>query len=168
LYVGISSYNPEQTRKAFEILKSRGVKCLVHQPSYSMFNRWVETELLDTLDELGMGAVVFSPLAQGLLTNKYLQGIPEDSRAAKPTGFLKVEDVTKEKIEKVKKLEQIAHSRGQSISQLALSWVLRRQTVTSAIIGASRVSQIEENIKSINKLNFTEEELEMIDNILSN
>ncbi|MEZ0536493.1 L-glyceraldehyde 3-phosphate reductase [Caldicellulosiruptoraceae bacterium PP1] len=166
LYVGISNYNPEQTKRAYETLKSMGVRCLIHQPSYSMFNRWVEDGLLDTLDELGMGAIVFSPLAQGLLTTKYLNGIPEDSRAAKPTGYLKVNDVTPEKIEKVKKLSQIAQNRGQSISQLALSWVLRRETVTSAIIGASRVSQIEENLKAIENITFTNEELIEIENIL--
>ncbi|NLG83591.1 MAG: L-glyceraldehyde 3-phosphate reductase [Firmicutes bacterium] len=166
LYVGISSYPPEQTRMAYEILKSMGITCLVHQPSYSLFDRWIEDGLLDLLDELGMGCVVFSPLAQGILTDKYLHGIPADSRAAKPTGFLRVEQITGEKIEKVKRLASIARQRGQTMAQFALSWVLRKDTITSAIIGASKPAQIEENVKSIKNLTFSPEELEEIERIL--
>lgn len=166
LYVGISSYTPEQTRTAYEILKSMGITCLIHQPSYSLFDRWIEDGLLDLLDELGMGCIVFSPLAQGILTDRYLDGIPADSRAAKPTGFLKPEQITDEKMDKVKKLAQIARRRGQTIAQLALAWVLRRDTVTSAIIGASKVVQIEENIKAIKNLTFTPEELGEIEGVL--
>ena len=166
LYAGISNYDPEQSQKAFDILKSLGTPCLVHQPSYSMFNRWVEDGLLDVLEKNGVGSVVFSPLFQGLLTDKYLNGIPEDSRAAKSHGFLQSSQITADKIEKVKALNEIAKERGQKMSQLALSWVLRDDRVTSVIIGASKVSQIEDAVGILDKLDFTSEELNRIENIL--
>ncbi|OFY51641.1 MAG: L-glyceraldehyde 3-phosphate reductase [Bacteroidetes bacterium GWF2_41_31] len=167
LYAGISSYNPEQTQEAVNILKSLGTPCLVHQPSYSLFNRWVEDGLLDVLEANGVGAVVFSPLFQGLLTDKYLNGIPDDSRAAKSYVYFPSSAVTSERVEKVKKLQEIALNRGQKISQMALSWVLRDQRITSVIIGASKVNHIEDAIGVLGNLSFTNEELMAIDNILS-
>lgn len=166
LYVGISNYKAEDAKRAIEMLKGMGVHCLIHQPRYSMFDRWVEDGLLDVLDEEGVGAIAFSPLAQGLLTNKYFNGIPSDSRAGGPSVFLRPELVTDEKIEKAKKLNEIAQNRGQSLAQLALSWVLRRKEITSVIIGASRLSQIEDNIGALDNLEFTDEELAAIDSIL--
>ena len=166
LYVGISNYNPEQSQQAIHILESLGTPCLVHQPSYSMFNRWVEDGLLDVLDENGVGSVAFSPLYQGLLTDKYLNDIPADSRASKPHGFLKPSQITAEKIEKVKKLSKIADERGQKMSQLALSWVLRDKRITSVIIGASKVSQIEDVVAIQSNLEFSSKELIAIDQIL--
>ncbi|MGB5320865.1 L-glyceraldehyde 3-phosphate reductase [Lutimonas sp.] len=166
LYVGISNYDPEQSQQAFDILRSLGTPCVVHQPSYSMFNRWVEDGLLNVLEKNGVGSVVFSPLFQGLLTDKYLKGIPEDSRAAKSHGFLQTSQITSEKIEKVKALNEIAKERGQKMSQLALSWVLRDPRVTSVIIGASKVSQIEDAVGILDKLDFTSDELKRIEKIL--
>jgi len=166
LYAGISSYNPEQTQVAVDILKSLGTPCLVHQPAYSMFNRWVEDGLLDLLETNGVGSVVFSPLFQGLLTEKYLHGIPEDSRAAKSYVYFPSSEITPERVEKVKKLNEIARSRGQKISQMALSWVLRDQRVTSVIIGASKVAHIEEAVGSLDSMVFSREELVAIDRIL--
>jgi L-glyceraldehyde 3-phosphate reductase len=166
LYAGISSYNPEQSQKAIDILKELGTPCLVHQPSYSMFNRWVEDGLLDVLGINGVGSVVFSPLFQGLLTNKYLNGIPEGSRASKADSYLQSSDITPEKINKVKKLNKVAETRGQTMAQMALSWVLRDKRVTSVIIGASKVSQIEDAVGILGKLEFTPEELTLIDEIL--
>lgn len=167
LYVGISSYNAEQTARAAEILKQLGTPLLIHQPSYSMLNRWIEDGLQDVLDETGTGTIAFCPLAQGLLTSRYISGIPEDSRAAKVTGFLKSKDVTDEKIAKISALNDIAAGRGQTLAQMALAWVLRRGKVTSALIGASRVSQIEENVAALNRLSFSDEELAKIDSILA-
>ena len=167
LYVGISNYNPQMTEQAATILKQLGIRCLIHQPSYSMFNRWVEDGLLDVLEQQGMGCIAFCPLAQGLLTNRYLHGIPADSRAGRPTGYLRPEGVTKEKLKKVNALQKIAKNRGQSISQMALAWTLRDSRVTSALIGASKVVQIEENVAALKKLNFTKEELAVIDKILA-
>ena len=166
LYAGISSYDPEQSQKAIAILKELGTPCLVHQPSYSMFNRWVEDGLLDVLAQNGVGSVVFSPLFQGLLTNKYLNGIPEGSRASKADSYLQSSDITPEKIAKVKRLNEIAESRGQKMAQLALSWVLRDKRVTSVIIGASKISQIEDAVGILDKMEFTPEELKMIEEIL--
>ncbi len=166
LYAGISSYNPEQTRQAAQILRDLGTPCLIHQPSYSMFNRWIEDGLLDVLEEEGIGCIVFSPLAQGLLTQKYLGGIPEDSRAGKPHGFLRPRHITDEKLDKVRQLNEIAQARGQTMAQLALAWVLRHKTVTSALVGASRVSQVEDNVATLNNLAFTDEELQKIEDIL--
>lgn len=167
LYVGISSYNYEQTKKASKILKELGTPCLIHQPSYSMFNRWIEGDLQNLFTEEGIGSIAFCPLAQGLLTNKYLSGIPVDSRAASTTGFLKADHVTQDKVNKVIKLNEIASARGQSMAQMALAWVLREGRVTSALIGASRPSQIDENVKALDNLEFTAEELQNIENILS-
>lgn len=168
LYVGISNYNSDQTQKAIDILKSLGTPCLVHQPAYSMFNRWVEDGLLDVLEKNGVGSVAFSPLFQGLLTNKYLNNIPENSRAAKEHGFLQVEAITPDKIEKVQQLNELAKARGQSMAQLALSWVLRDKRITSVIIGASKVSQIEDAIGIQSNLDFSSAELEAIEGILNN
>jgi len=166
LYAGISSYSPEQTRQASEILQSLGTPCLIHQPSYNMFNRWVENGLLDVLAEKGIGCIAFSPLAQGLLTDRYLNEIPGDSRAAKPHGFLRPEHVTEEKLEKVRKLNEIALARGQTMAQMALAWVLRHPVMTSALIGASRVKQVEDAVGALNCLNFSAEELDQIERIL--
>lgn len=166
LYAGISNYDAEQSQKAFDILKSLGTPCVVHQPSYSMFNRWVEDGLLDVLENNGVGAAVFSPLFQGLLTNKYLKGIPEGSRAAKSHGFLQSSQITSEKIDKVIALNKIAEDRGQKMSQLALSWVLRDPRVTSVIIGASKVSQIEEAVEIVDHPELSQDELGQIEAIL--
>ncbi len=168
LYVGISNYGPEASQKAFDILKSLGTPCLVHQPSYSMFNRWVEDGLLDVLEDNGVGSVVFSPLFQGLLTDKYLNGIPEGSRAAKAHGFLQSDQITDEKIQQVKALNVIAEKRGQKMAQLALCWVLRDPRVTSVIIGASKVSQIEDAVGILDNLDLSQEEIQMIESILTN
>ncbi len=166
LYVGISNYSAEQTAEAIKILKQLGTPLLIHQPKYSMFNRWIEDGLQNVLQENGVGSIAFSPLAQGLLTNKYLTGIPADSRAASPTGFLSVDHVTADVVERVQRLNDIATERGQSLSQMALAWVLRGGKVTSVLIGASRVSQIEENVAVLNNLDFSEEELARIEDIL--
>jgi L-glyceraldehyde 3-phosphate reductase len=167
LYAGISSYNPEQTRRAAEILKELGTPCLIHQPSYNMFNRWVEDGLLDVLEEKGIGCIVFSPLAQGLLTNRYLKDIPTDSRAGKPNTFLKAEQVTEERINRVRKLNEIAQARGQSMAEMAIAWVLRHPIVTSALIGASRVQQIDDIVGALKNLTFSDEELAKIEQILA-
>jgi L-glyceraldehyde 3-phosphate reductase len=162
LYVGISSYSPERTREAAKILKSEGVPLLIHQPSYSMLNRWLEKELLGTLEELGVGCIAFSPLAQGLLTNKYLNGVPENSRAntdgSLPKGFL-----NKENLDRVRQLNEIAKGRGQSLAQMAIAWVLRDQRVTSALIGARNVEQLDNSLDALHKLEFTDAELKEID-----
>jgi L-glyceraldehyde 3-phosphate reductase len=167
LYVGISNYSAELTKRASSILKSLGIHCLIHQPKYSMFERWIEDGLLNVLEEEGIGCIVFSPLAQGMLTDKYLNGIPPESRAAKQTGFLKPEQITSEKIEKVKKLNEIAKMRNQNIAQMALAWVLRYKQITSALIGASKVEQIDDAVKAIENLNFSQDELKQIDQILA-
>lgn len=163
LYVGISSYSAEQTAKASAILKELGTPCLIHQPSYSIFNRWVEDGLLDVLGESGIGCIAFTPLAQGLLTNKYLGGIPEGSRVAKPHTYIDSKQITEEMIQKVRKLNDIAAARGQSLAQMALAWVLRDPRMTSALIGASKVEQISENVAALNNLDFSAEELAAID-----
>ncbi len=165
LYVGISQYDAEQSQRAFDILKSLGTPCLVHQPSYSLFDRWVEGGLLDTLEKNGVGSVVFSPLFQGLLTDKYLDGIPEDSRAAKSIYFGS-QDITEARLAKVRDLNKLAQERGQKLAQMALSWVLRDSRVTSVIIGASKVSQIEDAVAIQSKLAFSSAELERIEKIL--
>jgi L-glyceraldehyde 3-phosphate reductase len=168
LYVGISKYKPAEAKKAFKILRDLGTPCLIHQPSYSMFNRSIEEEgLLDLLEDEGVGSIVFSPLAQGLLTDRYLKEIPADSRAAKPSIFLKESDITPEKLSKIRQLNELAKERGQSLAQMALAWVLRKGRVTSALIGASKVSQIEDNAAALNNLEFSEEELNKIDQILN-
>jgi L-glyceraldehyde 3-phosphate reductase len=166
LYVGISNYRAEQAREAIKILKQLGTPCLIHQPSYSMFNRWIEDELLDVLEEEGVGSIAFSPLAQGLLTDKYLKGIPQDSRAAKAHGFLKEKDITEEKLDKIRKLNELAAERGQTLAQMAIAWILRYGRVTSVLVGASKVSQVEDNVAALNKLDFSQEELDRIESIL--
>lgn len=167
LYVGLSNYGPEEAKKAIKILRNLGTPLLIHQPNYSMFNRLPEDSLLDVLAENGVGSIAFCPLAQGLLTGKYLQGIPANSRAANTSSpFLTSDSITEEKIEEVKKLNEIARNRGQSMAQLALAWVLRRGRVTSALIGASKSSQIIENVETLTRLDFTDEELKEIDLIL--
>lgn len=167
LYVGISNYNSEQTRQAAKILNDLGTPCLIHQARYNMFDRRIEDNLLKTLNELGIGCTVFSPLDQGILSDKYIDRIPEDSRAAKDYSFLEPEQVTKEKVTKVKKLKDIAQKRGQSISQMAIAWILRHKTVTSVLIGASKESQIEENVATLENISFSEQELKSIEDILN-
>jgi L-glyceraldehyde 3-phosphate reductase len=162
LYVGISSYSPELTRQAQAILKAEGVPLLIHQPSYSMLNRWIEDELLDTLDDLGVGCIAFSPLAQGMLSNKYLGGVPGDSRAARG-GSLGGHLLSDDNLARIQALNEIAEARGQSLAQMALAWVLRDPRVTSALIGARTVAQLEDSLAALNTLGFTAEELEAID-----
>lgn len=166
LYAGISTYSAQQTRAAAAILAELGTPCLIHQPAYNMFNRWVEPELLGVLDELGVGCIAFSPLAQGLLTNKYLGGIPDDSRAAKPHGFLKSRDVSANRMRMVTALNAIAQARGQTLAQMAIAWVLRHPGMTSALVGASKVSQVEDNIGALANLSFADDELAAIEAIL--
>jgi L-glyceraldehyde 3-phosphate reductase len=167
LYAGISSYSPEQTRQAAAILRSLGTPCLIHQPSYSMFNRWVEDGLLEVLAAEGIGCIAFSPLAQGQLTSRYLQGIPADSRAAKAHGALKSAQLTEDKLATIRRLDEIARGRGQTLAQMATVWVLRHPGMTSALIGASRVSQLEENIAALQRLEFTPDELASIEAVLA-
>ncbi|MBT9332423.1 L-glyceraldehyde 3-phosphate reductase [Paracidobacterium acidisoli] len=162
LYAGISSYSPERTREAARILKSEGVPLLIHQPSYSMLNRWIETGLLETLDELGVGCIAFSPLAQGLLTNKYLKGVPESSRAGVEGSFPR-EFLNEENLGRVRALHEIARGRGQTLAQMAIAWVLRDRRVTSALIGARNVEQLDNSLDAVQKLAFTEAELKEID-----
>ncbi len=166
LYVGLSNYRPEETREASKILKRLGTPCLIHQPNYSMFSRWIEDGLLDVLDEEGIGSIVFSPLQGGLLTDRYLNGIPADSRAAGPSVFLRPDQIDEGKLNKVRQLNELARERGQKLSQMALAWVLRSDRVTSALIGASKVSQIEDAVDSLRLLAFTNEELARIEEIL--
>lgn len=167
LYAGISMYSAEDTRRAAALLKELGTPLLIHQPSYNMFDRWVEDGLLDTLDELGAGCIVFSPLAQGLLTGRYLERIPADSRAARPDAALTRSDVTEEVVAKVRRLNEIARRRGQSMAQMAIAWVLRRPTVTSALFGASRPDQVLEITGALHGAGFSAEELAEIDAVLA-
>ena len=166
LYVGISSYNPDQTRRAAQILRQMGTPCLIHQPSYNMFDRWVEDGLLDVLLDEGIGCIVFSPLAQGQLTDRYLKGIPSGARASKTERVWLTPDDVKANLPKVKKLNELAQERGQSLAQMAIAWTLRKPAVTSALIGASSVRQLEDNLASLNNLKFREEELDRIESIL--
>ena len=166
LYIGLSNYTADQTRQAIQILRELGTPLLIHQPRYSMLDRWVENGLQDVLEEHGVGSIAFTPLAQGLLTNKYLNGIPEDSRAAKPATALSENRITPEVMRKIRALNQIAGARGQSLAQFALAWVLRKEKITSALIGASRVSQIEDNVAALSNIDFSREELERIETIL--
>lgn len=166
LYVGLSNYRVPEFEQACSILKSMGVKCLIHQPKYNMFERWIEGGLLNSLEREGVGCIPFSPLAQGLLTNKYLGGIPEGSRAAKPHGFLKAEQISESVVAKIAQLNKIAEQRQQSLAQMALAWILRHKQITSALIGASSVAQLENSVAALNNLNFTSAELEQIDAIL--
>ena len=167
LYAGISSYDHEQSQQAIDILRSLGTPCLVHQPAYNMFNRWIEKDLLDTLEKNGVGCVVFSPLYQGLLTDKYLDSIPEGSRASKPHGFLKESDITPEKTGKIRMLNDIARERGQKLAQMALAWVLRDNRITSVIIGASKAGHIDDAAAVLKNLEFSSDELARIDQILT-
>ncbi len=167
LYAGISSYPAGLARRAAQMLQELGTPCLIHQPNYHLFDRWIEGELLPVLEEEGIGCIVFSPLAQGLLTNKYLDGIPSGSRADKPHGFLRPEDVTDRRVDQVRRLNQVAQERGQSMAQLAVAWVLRDSRVTSALIGASRPGQIEEIAQVQRRLEFSAEELNRIEGILA-
>lgn len=162
LYVGISSYSAELTRQGFEILKSEGVPLLIHQPSYSLVNRWIEESLLDTLDDLGVGCIAFSPLAQGLLTNKYLNGVPDDTRAARSGSFSR-EFLTEKNLQHVRALNDLARERGQTLAQMAISWVLRDPRVTSALIGARNVEQLEDSLAAARNLSFSADELARID-----
>jgi L-glyceraldehyde 3-phosphate reductase len=162
LYVGISSYSPERTREAAQILKSEGVPLLIHQPSYSMLNRWVERELLGTLDELGVGCIAFSPLAQGLLTNKYLNGVPENSRVRGGLWFPE-QFLSEDNLKRVRALNEIAKGRGQSLAQMAIAWVLRDTRISSALIGARNVEQLDNSLDALKQLQFTESELSEID-----
>ena len=166
LYAGISNYTAEQTRSAAQLLRGLGTPCLIHQPVYNMFNRWIEADLLAVLQDEGIGCIVFSPLAQGMLTDKYLSGIPADSRAAKPHGFLKPDQLTEAKLAKVRALNELAKVRGQSLAQMAIAWVLRHAGVTSALIGANRVNQIEDCVGALSNLKFTADELKGIDAVL--
>jgi L-glyceraldehyde 3-phosphate reductase len=162
LYVGISSYSAERTRDAFRVLQSEGVPLLIHQPSYSMLNRWVERDLLATLDALGVGCIAFSPLAQGLLTNKYLNGVPEDSRA-KTQGSFQKEFLSDENLNRVRVLDRLAQKRGQTLAQMAIAWVLRDRRVTSALIGARNVQQLDDSLDAMQRPQFSDEELKEID-----
>ena len=166
LYVGISNYQKEEAARAIAILKELGTPCLIHQPKYSMFERWVEDGLLDVLDENGVGCISFSPLAQGLLTNKYLGGIPDDSRAHKSSGFLQEGQVTAEAVAKAQKLNEIAGERGQTLAQMALSWILKDKRVTSVLIGVSKLKQLEDCLGATSNVSFSEEELGRIEGIL--
>ena len=161
-YVGVSSYSPQRTKKAVEILAALGTPLLIHQPSYSMLNRWVEEALLDTLDETGVGCIAFSPLAQGMLTSKYLDGIPDDSRAAQGKS-LSPDLLTEQNLAHIRALNEIAQGRQQTLAQLAIAWVLRRGTVTSALVGASSVKQLEDSVAAVTNITFTDEELAAID-----
>jgi len=162
LHAGISSYTAEQTREAAAILRSLGTRLLIHQPSYSLLNRWIEPDLLDVLGEEGVGCIAFSPLAQGLLTDRYLDGIPEGSRAARGK-FLSRDDVTPELLDRIRALNAIAARRGQSLAQLALAWTLRDPRMTSVIVGVSRIEQLEDNLGALARLDFDESELAEID-----
>ncbi len=166
LYAGISNYSPGQTEKAAGILKALGTPCLIHQPKYSMFERQIENKLLDILEKEGIGSIAFSPLAQGLLTDKYLGGVPENSRAAKPHGFLRREEITAEKIDKITQLNELAKKRKQTLAQMAIAWILRDRRITSVLVGVSSVGQLDDNLESINNLNFDPQELKAINEIL--
>ena len=167
LYAGISMYPAELTRQAAKILRNLGTPCLIHQPNYSLFDRWVEDGLLDVLTDEGIGCIVFSPLDQGVLTDRYLKGIPSDARAGKPDTYLSKEDISEDKLAKVRTLNEMAQKRGQSMAQMALAWVMRQPAVTSALIGASRVSQVEDSVATLNKLEFSPDELRLIEHILA-
>ena len=166
LYVGISSYNPDQTRRAAEILRQMGTPCLIHQPSYNMFDRWIEDGLLEVLVEEGIGCIVFSPLAQGQLTDRYLNGIPSGARATRTERVWLTPDDVKANLPKVEKLNEIAQDRGQSLAQMAIAWTLRKPAVTSSLIGASSVEQLEDNLAALNNLKFDDKELDKIKMIL--
>ncbi len=166
LYVGISNYEAPEAEKAIGILKDMGTHCLIHQPKYSMFDRWVENGLLDVLENNGVGCIPFSPLAQGMLTDKYLKGIPADSRIATSGVFLKESNITAANIEIISKLNDVAKSRGQKLAHMALSWILKDKRITSVLIGASKAEQITDSIKALNNIEFSPEEINLIDQIL--
>jgi L-glyceraldehyde 3-phosphate reductase len=166
LYVGLSNYSAEETKAALAVLKSLGTPCLIHQPKYSMFERWVEGGLLDVLEANGVGCIPFSPLAQGLLTDRYLKGIPEGSRASKPSGFLKAEQITPATLDKIQRLHAIAQKRGQSLAQMALAWLLKDKRITTVLIGASSVGQLDNNLGALDKVQFDAAELQEIESIL--
>lgn len=166
LYIGLSNYSAEETSRALEVLERLGTPCLIHQPKYSMFERWVEGGLLDVLGKKGIGCIPFSPLAQGLLSDKYLHGIPTDSRAAKSHGFLQTSQITQERLAQIKALNDIAVARGQKLSQMALSWLLKDERVTSVLVGASKPEQLAESLKSIGHVDFGGPELKSIEAIL--
>ena len=168
LYAGISNYPANLARQAFQILRNMGTPCLIHQPRYSMFDRWVEVELLSVLELEGVGCIPFSPLAQGLLTDRYLNGVPKDSRIANPHGFLKADQLDGPVLTKITQLNSIARARGQSLAQLALAWVLKDRRITTVLIGVSSVSQLEQNLGCLNSTCFTEDELNRIEAILAN
>lgn len=167
LYVGISNYNADQTEKAVAVLREYQVPCLIHQARYSMLDRWTEPDLLSLLKQKGVGMIAFSPLAQGVLTDKYLHGIPENSRAACPTGHLKRDQVTEEKLDKVRRLNQLATERGQTLAEMAIAWLLKDDRVTSVLVGVSSVKQLSDNLKALQNTSFTEEELTHIETILT-
>jgi L-glyceraldehyde 3-phosphate reductase len=167
IYAGISNYKPEDTKKAAQILRELGTPCIIHQARYSLFDRWVEDGLTDVLLKEKIGCICFSPLAQGLLTNRYLDGIPQGSRASKPHGYLKKEMVTSERISQIKALNEIANNRGQSLAQMSLAWVLQNPAVTSVLIGASSVEQIKDNVCAASNTDFSQKELQQIEKILA-
>jgi L-glyceraldehyde 3-phosphate reductase len=166
LYIGISNYQAEEAAKAIAILRRLGTPCLIHQPKYSMFERWVESGLLEVLEKEGVGCIPFSPLAQGLLTNKYLKGIPEDSRASKPTGFLQLDQVTPEKLDKIRQLQELAIKRDQTLAQMALAWILKDKRITSVLIGVSKPEQVTDSLQCFRNTWFSAEELQTIETIL--
>ncbi|AMQ57347.1 L-glyceraldehyde 3-phosphate reductase [Algoriphagus sanaruensis] len=166
LYVGISQYSAEDTLKAYQILKEMGVPLLIHQPRYSMLDRWVEGGLMDVLEEKGIGSIAFSPLEQGMLTDKYLKGIPSDSRAAKDGRYLKAEQIAPEKIQMISKLNEIAKQRGQSLAQMAIAWLLKDSRITSVLIGVSKPEQLDDNVAAVKNSTFSQEELASIESIL--
>ena len=166
LYVGISSYSPEMTRRAAQILKELGTPCLIHQPSYNMFDRWIENGLTDVLSDEGIGCIVFSPLAQGQLTSRYLEGIPAGARASKTERVWLTPNDVQANLPKVKQLNELAQSRGQSLAQMAIAWTLRNPVVTSSLVGASSVGQLEDNLAALNNLKFSDDELSSIEEIL--
>jgi L-glyceraldehyde 3-phosphate reductase len=167
IYVGVSNYNPAQTAEAAALLENRGLHCLIHQMKYSMLVRTPESGLFDALERNGIGGIAFSPLAQGLLSNRYLEGIPRDSRAGKPDSFLPSSSITPELIDKLRGLEKLSAARGQTLAQMALAWVIRHPVVTSCVIGASRIAQLEDNLGAINNIRFSDDELSAIDRILA-
>lgn len=167
LYVGISNYPAKKAAKAFKILKQLGTPCLIHQPKYSMYERWVEDGLLDVLEKAGVGCIAFSPLAQGLLTDKYLKGIPRNSRAAKKHGFLQKDAITPNRVKQIMQLNVIAKERKQSLAQMALAWILKDERITSVLVGASSAAQLLDNLKCLNNISFEKEELQRIEAILT-
>ena len=168
LYAGISNYRAPEARKAIGILKELGTPCVIHQPKYSMFERWVEDGLLNVLEEMGVGCIPFSPLAQGMLTDKYLKGIPENSRASKTGGSLRASDITPQRLQQIKALNEIAQQRNQSLAQMAITWLMKDKRVTTVLIGASSVQQLDNNLDSLHQVDYTQEELQKIETVLGN